>query len=319
MRSFHFVLVAAVFAALVAPAWAGEIHVPDNQPSAGTCNVYPWGSGAEWRYQAIVPTTMMGSKAVRISELGFASCGAGTFSATNCEIRMAHLTQAHTTTFQTNLEKNVTQVFSGAIKFNYTANQWSDVGLTSSFDYNGVDTLVVEIRFTGGGGGTSFHRGTNIPRIWSSGSGAFNATTAGGSDLIGALKMRFTTVDVLLAGSGSPKPGGVVNLDLLAPADGGLAYQVGSSLGTGPIPLGNRQIDLSLDDLLVITVSGLVPSVFQNYSGLLDASGKARATINILNDQKLIGVRIHSAFVTIDPASPFGIRSISNTFTFTIQ
>jgi len=29
-------------------------------------------------------------------------------------------------------------------------------------------------------------------------------------------------------------------------------------------------------------------------------------------------VRLHSAFVTLDPAAPSGIRSISNTFTFSV-
>ncbi|MBN2490085.1 MAG: hypothetical protein JXQ29_04465 [Planctomycetes bacterium] len=319
MRCVRSLLAAALLAALTVPAAAGEIHVPDNVPTAGACNVYPWGSGGEWRFQAIVPTTMMGSRAVRISDLGFASCYSGTFTATNCEIRLAHLTQAHTTSFQTNLEKDVTQVFNGALTFPYVANQWANVGLTSSFDYNGVDTLVVEIRFTGGAGGNSFHRGTNIPRIWASGSGAFSATTATGSDLIGALKMRFTAVDVVLVGSGAPRPGGTVNLDLFSSSDPGLPYQVGSSLGIGPIVLGTRQIDLSVDDLLVVTVGGWLPAVFTGYSGLLDTSGKGRATIHIPNDARLIGARIHSAFVTLDAGAPLGLRSISNQFPFTIQ
>jgi len=31
-----------------------------------------------------------------------------------------------------------------------------------------------------------------------------------------------------------------------------------------------------------------------------------------------VGQRIHTAFVTLDPAAPEGIRSISNTYMFTI-
>ena len=93
---------------------------------------------------------------------------------------------------------------------------------------------------------------------------------------------------------------------------------MGSSLGVGPIPLGSRQIGLSPDDLLVVSTSGFLPSIFANYAGQLDATGKATAGIHILNDARLIGVRVHSAFLTLDSAAPLGVSSISNTFTFTV-
>ena len=133
-----------------------------------------------------------------------------------------------------------------------------------------------------------------------------------------SLKFRLTTLDVLLTGSGSPNPGGAITLSLFAPADGGLPYQVGSSLGTGPIPIGTRQIGLSPDPLLALSVGGLLPGVFAAYSGKLDPGGRATAKVNIPNDPLLKGIRIHSAFVTLDGGSPFGIKSISGTFTFTI-
>ena len=137
---------------LISTAPAGEIGVPDNNPATGAaCNVYPWGSSTEWRYHAVVPETMMGGKAIPITELGFAPCGSGTFSSPKCEIRMAHLTKGKSpsTTFASNLEKDVTVVFSGSLNFPYTLDQWSDVGLTQPFNYNGVDQLVVEIRYVG--------------------------------------------------------------------------------------------------------------------------------------------------------------------------
>ena len=311
-------LVLGVIATLGIPAVAGDIHVPDSNATQGTCNVIPWGTSTEYRYQAVVPTTMMASGAVYITELGFAACNAGTFSATQCEIRMAHFTGATpSTTFQTNLEKDVTVVFSGPITFPYLANQWSDVGLTSGFQYNGVDSLVVEIRYVNRTGGTSFHRSSNVMRLYTGGTGSYTATTASGSGLA-ALKMRFTTADVLLTGSGSPTPGGTINLHLSAPSDAGKPYQVGSSLGVGPIPLGSRQIGLDLDDLLVVSTSGFLPAIFVNFAGQLDANGKGTAGIHILNDARLIGVRVHSAFLTLDPAAPLGVSSISNTFTFTV-
>ena len=123
---------------------------------------------------------------------------------------------------------------------------------------------------------------------------------------------------VAVLGSGSPRIGGVINLDLFASGDAGLFYQVGSSLGTGPIPIGKRQLRLSPDDLLVVTANNYWPWVFFGYRGSIDKNGQATAKINIPNTPLLIGVRPHTAFVTLDPAAPFGIKSISDTFSFSI-
>jgi len=46
--------------------------------------------------------------------------------------------------------------------------------------------------------------------------------------------------------------------------------------------------------------------------------GQAKAASNIPNITALIGQKIHSAFVTLDPQAPSGIKSISNLFSFTI-
>jgi len=74
----------------------------------------------------------------------------------------------------------------------------------------------------------------------------------------------------------------------------------------GPIPLGNRQLNLSPDDLLLITVNNYVPSIFVNYAGQLDTQGEAKAEIRIPNNPGLIGLRMHTAFVVLDPAAPLG-------------
>ena len=119
--------------------------------------------------------------------------------------------------------------------------------------------------------------------------------------------------------SGSPTPGGTVTLALAVAADAGLPYQIGSSLGAGPTPVGNRSINLTVDDLLVVSVSGLLPAVFADYAGRLDPSGKATASIRLPPFPALKGLRIHSAFVTLDAAMPSGIRTISATAIFSIQ
>jgi len=123
---------------------------------------------------------------------------------------------------------------------------------------------------------------------------------------------------VQLTGFGTPQPGNTVHLGPTALGDIGLPYQLGSSLGTGPIPIDTRQIGLSTDVLLWMSLSGLFPTLFQDYAGFLDAQGKARAAINIPPESALTGYEIHSAFVTLSASAPSGIKSISNTYTFKI-
>ncbi|MBN2489719.1 MAG: SBBP repeat-containing protein, partial [Planctomycetes bacterium] len=122
-----------------------------------------------------------------------------------------------------------------------------------------------------------------------------------------------------LAGAGSPSPGGQVNLSLSSSGDAGLVYQLGSSLGNGSIPIDTRRIELSPDTLLVLTVPNAPPGIFQNYAGLLDAHGQAKAAIHIPSLPSLKGIRIYTAFVTLKATAPSGIASISNTFLFSIQ
>jgi hypothetical protein len=68
----------------------------------------------------------------------------------------------------------------------------------------------------------------------------------------------------------------------------------------------------------VVSTSGGWPSVFWGYQGVMDAKGESQAAIHIPSIPALIGVRLHTAFVTLDPQAPSGIRSISNTFSFSI-
>ena len=122
----------------------------------------------------------------------------------------------------------------------------------------------------------------------------------------------------LLKASGSTGPGGKVDFDLLAGDSVGLPYQSGTSLGTGPIPIDTRKLNLSHDNLLLVTVNNYWPSVFSGYRGVIDSTGQAQAAIHIPNIPALIGIRIHTAFVTLNPQAPQGIKSISNTFSFSI-
>jgi hypothetical protein len=65
-------------------------------------------------------------------------------------------------------------------------------------------------------------------------------------------------------------------------------------------------------------VAGALPSVFGGYAGTIDSRGDGQAALHVPNLPMLAGLKIHSAFVTVDPGAPSGIRTISNTFAFTI-
>jgi hypothetical protein len=128
---------------------------------------------------------------------------------------------------------------------------------------------------------------------------------------------KFAFMDSLTA-SGIPRPGGTITLDLAAMEARGLPYQLGSSFGAGPTPVDTREIGLLKDDLLFVSVAGLWPTVFQGYTGTLDAAGKARATIVVPMNTALVGTDVHSAAVTFDPSWRSGIRSISVPVSFRI-
>ena len=92
---------------------------------------------------------------------------------------------------------------------------------------------------------------------------------AGSGGSIGRVEV-YVRPDAQLIGGGTGKPGTSIDFTLIAPADAGLSYQLGTSLGAGPIPIDTRQLALSPDDLLVLSTTNKVPMIFQNYTGVLD-------------------------------------------------
>jgi hypothetical protein len=229
---------------------------------------------------------------------------------------------ALTNNFANNLGPTpVTVMNRPSFKWAWVPDKWVDFGLDSKFNYDGSSNLVIEIRYTGGNSASLPKRAENPPggyRAYTRGTGAYNATTATSVLTSSLPKTRFTIETISIIASGKPSPGGAVTLNLSAPADGGLAYQIGSSLGTGPIPIDTRTLGLSADPLLVASVSGWLPTVFKDYAGILDSAGAGKGTINIPNSSVLVGLKIHSAFLTLDTSSPSGIKSISPTETFSI-
>ena len=122
-----------------------------------------------------------------------------------------------------------------------------------------------------------------------------------------------------IIGSGTGQIGTSLVYSLAAPTDAGLPYQVANSFGLGPTPIGARKLGLTIDDLMVLSTSGLVPTVFNGYAGVLDTAGVGTAKLNIPKAALLKGYRIHAAFVTLKASAPFNLSTISGTFTFTIS
>jgi len=109
-----------------------------------------------------------------------------------------------------------------------------------------------------------------------------------------------------------------MNFALTAPNEAGKPYLCATSLGTGPIPIDTRNVCLTADAVLFLSVSGLAPTVFSSYAGTLSATGTGGASLNIPKVAALVGIDISTAFVTIDGTAPSGIGSISDTDTFKI-
>ena len=322
-------IVAVALAALLAgTAAAGEIYIPDNNPASGSAgsNSWPFNTYSAWRYHLLIPAQMLGGKPFRVKEVSVAFSGSKSgWSASQFQLRMAHTLQTTLSmTFATNLASGAVALIDGPITFNAVASTWTPLGITNGFNYDGKSGLVLEVRYIRNTtSGVTVWTDNRMCRCYThtgNSNDPYNATTAI-TPTPGALmgmKVRLTTVDTQIFGSGTGRIGTTLTLVLLSPPDGGLPYQVGTSLGNGPTPIGNRQIGLSLDDLLVVSVGGFLPAIFQSYAGNLDASGQGTAKMVVPNNAGLVGIRLHSAFVTLKNGAPFHIESISDTFTFTV-
>lgn len=159
-----------------------------------------------------------------------------------------------------------------------------------------------EVELTAGVATSGFFTGSLFnPRVWN-----------------GAIS--YNTPAAVLTGSGATaKIGTTYPFSLLNANEPKANYGAGSSLGNGPVSIDSRKLGLSLDPLLFASTGGLLPSVFANYSGALDTSGRGKASLVIPNIAALKGLKIHTAFVTVGASAPSGISSISNTVAFTIQ
>ncbi|MEO6593305.1 MAG: hypothetical protein ABIP94_00970, partial [Planctomycetota bacterium] len=148
-------------------------------------------------YQTILRKDQLAG-AASITGLAFSPGSTGRHFNRELRIRMSHVPADHTlsTTFAANLPSPVTVLHKWDYSWNVTADQWSEIGLTDPFPYNGTSDVVVEI-FARGNHNTAdagFHRGSgNVPRVSSNAFpfGAVPATATVDDDLGQRIRASF--------------------------------------------------------------------------------------------------------------------------------
>lgn len=119
--------------------------------------------------------------------------------------------------------------------------------------------------------------------------------------------------------SGTSKPGTRVTIDLMAPNDPGKFYAVAASFGVGPMPIDFRDLYLTFDNLMVISLTNAWPQIFQGFAGQFDAAGRAQAAVRLPNVPSLVGQRFFLAMVVLSPMSRSNVALISRTIPVEIK
>ena len=109
----------------------------------------------------------------------------------------------------------------------------------------------------------------------------------------------------------NPRQRDNLRAQLAAALDGGKPYVMAASFSTRPgIKLGTRVIPLAADALFGASQS--LPAVFQGFQGYLNAQGRAVGVIQVPALPALKGLSVYVAGVILDPASPFGVGTVTN-------
>jgi len=123
-------------------------------------------------------------------------------------------------------------------------------------------------------------------------------------------------------GSGRPGSSVLVKFSSRKVGDAGKAYQLAAAFGyTNGIKFANGEfLDLSFDVLFFVSANNLLPAIFKNFSGFLDRSGEAKATVDVPTFlPPALGIPIYISGVVIDPRAPGGISTVGNTHWFTLN
>ena len=103
-------------------------------------------SGTNLRYQTIVRRADLGVGGL-LRSLSFSSTVTGRHWNDSLLVRLSHVPAGHTlsTTFATNLPTPVTVLNGSNFSFGMVADNWTDLGLQTPFNYNGTSDLVIDI------------------------------------------------------------------------------------------------------------------------------------------------------------------------------
>ncbi len=160
---------------LAAPAYGQTkyYYCPDSNPSQGSCNVIPFGTGssswADQRAQFLVKKSFLPSKPGLLRSIGFAPRYSGSLKYKAIVIKIGHnTTGALSRTFENNFSTYPITVFNKAdLTWTVTAKKWNRIPLERPFVYNGKDNLVIDVTALGSDLNTKpcFYRGSE-PRCF---------------------------------------------------------------------------------------------------------------------------------------------------------
>lgn len=301
-RILSAVLVASIAASVGAQQYVG---CPDTSPSTGVGgNTFPMGSSAEWRYHQFLPNTCLPNGPFKITDMAYSaqspSSHPGVYQ--DFQVRMALTTLTSLTTdFATNLGQNSVLVMNRpTFNWAYQVNTWVDFGLDCPFAYDGQSNIVIEVRYRGAAGSSLFCWREAYPRAYTSGTGAYNATTATRLLPGDSLKVRFT-VDTNCVINATPQVQvGSSGSIALVQAAAGVPYTMATAFGYSTrIPFGSGNVCIDLDPLFVLSINGA--PFFSNYAGTTSAGGSATGTFQVPNLAPLVGLSLAHAAVTISP------------------
>ena len=316
-----------------AVAAQNSLYFPDNVPSAGTCNVIPFGdtnpSSATWanqKYQNMFTQAQLGTTPFWIQELGFAPCGGGARQFTTLKIVMS-LNPATTlnTTFASNLPTPITVLDTTNYVWANTANVWNRIGLQYPFYYDGVNSVVVDIEVTGVGmpvGAAGMHRAT-LTRLYA-------VSWVGTPPATGTLGAAAAKIELVLdspdlglfgtgcAGSnaqvpalaltGTGQPNTIVGVQLAnalpgTPAVFMLGFNNINFRGILPLPFDLSAIGGGSGCRLYVDGS-VIDAV------VTDGTGAATYQLPIPGDPALLGTRAYTQFLPVDlSASQLGLTA----------
>lgn len=317
MRSLCLIAVLAS----VAPAFAQNWYVPDNDPTTGTCNVIPFGQTVgsafyQAKYQSRFTAADLGAAANLITGLGFASCSSGRAHYDQMEVVLDHIPAAQptSTTFASNLTPAAVTVLNVSnYTWNLTANAWNEIGLQNFFVYNGVDDVIVQITMVNGIAPAGFRRATRERIYWIAASGTPPATGTSGLAAskveVSMLMGRTSSHGDGCPGSngtpsvnftGSPQVGNTISFDLTNGVSSGIGLFIAGTVNSFPFPI----------DLAGFGAPGCYAYTDLAFTSavLLDPAGAGSVAVPI--PAGLTGFRFYSQYAVLDlPANQFGFTT----------